>query len=202
MPFRSAFLLVVGVILGTLLSAGCTPDSSGSPARADTTAAASETAASSAEEAPRPRRPAASEPDNPRTVAERLDDASVEARIKQALVDRRNLRQFDVFPEVVRGRVVLRGDVDTREQYRSVERVTGAVEGVKHVVNQLTVDGEVILTNDDAEAEAPATAAYHTVEEGESLWLIARQYDVSVERIRALNSEASSLQPGQRIRIR
>lgn len=196
-PSLAAGLLALGLVAG-----GCTPDSSGSPQASDTTS-------TSSPDAPLVDRqgsdPSPSEPvdaDNPRSVAERLADATVETRVKQALVERRALRPFDFYPEAARGRVVLRGDVDTREQYERAERVAQSVEGVDTLANQLTVDGNVVATESDASARASASARYHTVEPGDSLWEIAREYDISIERIRALNSETSSLEPGQRIRVR
>jgi len=41
------------------------------------------------------------------------------------------------------------------------------------------------------------------VQRGESLWLIAREYGASVQRLRSLNSMGSGgLQVGERIRVR
>lgn len=194
--------LAAGLLGLGLVAGGCTPDSSGSPQASDTTSA-SDAAASVADR--QASDPSPSEPvdeDNPRSVAEKLADATVETRVKQALVERRALRAFDFYPEAVRGRVVLRGNVDTREQYDRAERVAQNVAGVETLANQLTVDGKVVATESDASATATASARYHTVESGDSLWEIAREYDVSIDRIRALNSETSSLEPGQRIRVR
>lgn len=191
---------------------GCTPDSSGSPSPSDTTTveaspqpprdSSAETLHGSRSEGGR--RPTAVEnvpppspPDDARTVAQRLSDASVAARVKQALVRTQVLRRFNFSPTVVRGRLVLRGDVDTREQHRRAERVATNVEGVRELTNQVTVQGRSPSDAGDA-----AEATYHTVGRGDTLTEIARAYDVSVRQLRALNDLSGALQPGQRIRVR
>ena len=126
-----------------------------------------------------------------------MEDAGVAARVKQAFVRTRSLRPFNFAPAVVQGHLTLRGNVETREQYRTAERVVSSVEGVTGVTNQLTVqDRSFSETNDSAEA------TYHTVRRGDTLWKISREYDVSVRQVRALNDLSESLQPGQRIRVR
>ncbi|PSQ68093.1 MAG: N-acetylmuramoyl-L-alanine amidase, partial [Bacteroidetes bacterium QH_1_64_81] len=132
-----------------------------------------------------------------RTVAQRLEDAGVAARVKQALVRTQSLRPFNFASAVIRGRLTLRGNVETREQYRTAERVASSVEGVTDVTNQVTVQGRALSETGD-----PAEATYHTVRRGDTLWKISREYDVSVRQVRALNDLSESLQPGQRIRVR
>lgn len=200
MPVRSSVLLIGGFLLASLAGSGCAPDSSGSSTAPDTTAmsataTASSPAESSIEPAARPN--ASADTDDARTVAERLDDASVEARVKQALVRTRALRQFTFSPTVVRGHLTLRGDVETREQHRRAERVASNVEGVTEITNQVTVEGRSV-----SEGGSTADTAYHTVQRGDTLTEIARAYDVSVRQLRALNDLSGSLQPGQRIRVR
>lgn len=207
MPLRSSFTVIGclgGLLLGSLVGSGCTPGSSGSPASSDTSATPVRTTAqpprdSSAESSSTPR-PSASE-DDARTVAQRLEDTSVEARIKQALVGTQTLRRFDFSPTVVRSHVVLRGDVDTREQYRQAERVVKTLDEVETVTNQVTVEGSRVSETDAPADDAPSEATYHTVRRGETLWRIAREYDVSVQKIQRLNDLSSSLRPGERIRV-
>lgn len=200
-------LICVGaVLLVSLASSGCTPDSSGSPSPSDTTATPVETSASSpgaaSAKASSASRSAPSDPDASRTVAQRLADATVKARIKQALVHERALRPFNFSPEVIRGTVTLRGDVDTREQYRHAERIVESLEGVETVSNQVTVAGRPVSESDSPSmSDAASEDAYHTVQRGETLWQIAREHDVSVREIRALNDLSSSLQAGERIRV-
>lgn len=194
------------VLLLSLASSGCTPDSSGSPSPSDTTATTVETStpssrASSAEASSAPSS-SPTDADASRTVAQRLSDAKVKARIKQALVHERALRPFNFSPEVIRGAVTLRGDVDTREQYHHAERIVESLEGVESVSNQVTVAGRPVSESDSPSvSDAASGGIYHTVQRGETLWQIAREYDVSVRQIRALNDLSSSLQAGERIRV-
>jgi len=199
MPVRSSLLLIGcigGLLLGGLLTTGCTPDSSGSSAPPDTTTV-SATTTSPAPTDPSTEPAAPPSGDDARTVAERLDDASVAARVKQALVHPRSLRPFDFVPTVVRGHLTLRGDVETREQYQQAERIATNVEGVTEVTNQVTVEGRAVSEDGDTSG-----AAYHTVQRGDTLTEIARAYDISVQQLRALNDLSGSLQPGRRIRVR
>ncbi|MCS3696458.1 LysM peptidoglycan-binding domain-containing protein [Salinibacter ruber] len=131
-------------------------------------------------------------------MSQRLADASVAARAKQALARHRTLRRFDFSLSAVRGRLVLRGDVDTREQYREAERVAAALDAVRAVANEVTVDGRPVTSADPSSAGT----AYHTVRRGDTLSEIARRYGVSVQQLRRLNDQTSSLQPGERIRVR
>lgn len=195
---RLLFALAGGLLLGGLLGPGCTPDSSGSPSPSDTTPPP-------VERRSQPSRPSAvpsSVPHSPpadsaRSVAQRLADASVAARVKQTLARVRALRRFDFSPTVVWGHLVLRGDVDTREQYHRAERVAANVEGVTDITNQVTVQGQSL-----SEAGDTAEATYHTIQRGDTLTEIARAYHVSVQQLRALNDLSGALQPGQRIRVR
>jgi LysM repeat protein len=196
---RLLFALAGGLLLGGLLGPGCTPDSSGSPPPSDTTAAP-------VEQRSQPSRPSAAVPssaphsppaDSARSVAQRLADASVAARVKQALARVQALRRFDFSPTVVRGHLVLRGDVDTREQYRRAGRVATNLEGVREITNQVTVQGRSPSDAGDA-----AEATYHTVRRGDTLTEIARAYGVSMQQLRALNDLSGALRPGQRIRVR
>ncbi len=195
------------VLLVSLASSGCAPDSSGSPSSSDTTTTTVETSispprASSAKASSAPRS-APTDADASRTVAQRLADATVKARIKQALVHERALRPFNFSPEVIRGTVTLHGDVDTREQYRHAKRIVESLEGVESVSNQVTVAGRPVSGSDSLSvSDAASEDIYHTVQRGETLWQIAREYDVSVRQIRALNDLSSSLQAGERIRVR
>lgn len=146
--------------------------------------------------------PSPTAPESTRTVAQRLADASVKARIKQALARKRDLRAFDFFPEVDRGNVILRGDVETREQYRHAERIVESLEGVETLTNQVTVAGRPVSEGENATASDAQAVRYHTVQRGDTLWQIAREYNVSVQQLRSLNDLSSSLRPGQRIRVR
>ena len=202
-PDRTPVLLagcLGGLLLGGLVGAGCTPGSSSSSPSPDTEASAalpSAPAETSSLDASGGSPDAPDRTEDSRTVAQRLEDAGVAARVKQALVRTQSLRPFNFASAVVRGRLTLRGNVETREQYRTAERVASSVEGVTDVTNQVTVQGRALSETGD-----PAEATYHTVRRGDTLWKISREYDVSVRQVRALNDLSESLQPGQRIRVR
>lgn len=198
----------LGLLLGGLIVVGCTPDSSGSTASLKTTpASAEDTAPPSPDSSTASPAPSASREDarteDDRTVAERLADASVAARVKQALVQNRTLRRFAFSPSATRGRVTLRGDVETREQYRLAERIAQRQEGVSAVTNRVTVNGRAFSETDgaDADPEEPG-ATYHAVRRGDTLSQIARKYGVSIRQIRTLNDLSGPLRPGQEVRVR
>lgn len=140
-----------------------------------------------------------------RSVQQRLNDASVAAQIKQALVRQRALRVFDFDPEVEGDTITLRGDVNTKAQWAQAGEVARRVVQGRDVVNAATVGGRPADEVDDGagNSEDASTRAYHTVQRGENLWGIARQYGASVQRLRSLNNMGSgNLQVGERIRVR
>lgn len=144
---------------------------------------------------------------NNRSVAQKIEDASTETQVKQALIRASSLRVFPFRPTVIEGHLVLRGDVNTPDQYRMAERIARRVEGVSRVTNRLTMGGRPVTEerfNSDEESPSGKDAAvYHTVRQGDTLWDIARKYRASVEQIRNLNDfRSSNLRPGQRIRVR
>lgn len=207
-PDRTPVLLagcLGGLLLGGFIGSGCTPGSPSSSPSPDTEASAASPSAPAEMSSSDANSSDASggSPDAPdrtegsRTVAQRLEDAGVAARVKQALVRTQSLHPFNFAPAVVRGHLTLRGNVETREQYRTAERVASSVEGVTGVTNQVTIQGRALSETGD-----PAEVTYHTVRRGDTLWKISREYDVSVRQVRALNDLSESLQPGRRIRVR
>ena len=197
----SLFTFILAMSVG-LVPLACTPSTADSAQEDESSASTSETDAT--EEA------SYDIPDytGDRTVAQRLNDASLAARITQALVRQRDLRIFDFSPQVDGATVTLRGDVNTRDQWRQVEQVAQRAAGGRTLVNEVTIGGrpaDEVAGNEGAakQDDGPASAVYHTVQRGESLWQIARQYGASVQRIRGLNNLSSdNLSVGQRIRVR
>jgi osmotically-inducible protein OsmY len=198
MPLRAVFVRAGALLLVGLLGAGCTPDSSGTPARPDSTAASLSQSTHTA--APARKAPAQAVSGTPpsRTVAQRLADASLVARAKQALVRARSLRRFTFSPSAADGRLTLRGDVDTQAQYRRAERIVRGLNGVSSVTNQLTVQGRAV----GSDGAAKENAVYHTVRRGDTLSEIARAHGVPTRQLRALNDLSGTLRPGQRLRVR
>lgn len=194
-------LLLVALALLAGCSARETDESS--------SAAASEQAA--AAEAPQKMTPAP--PVENRSVGARLDDAALAAQVKMALVEEQSLRPFELDPAAQGRRVTLRGDVSTRAQYDHAAEVARSVEGVGAVVNELTIEGRPVVaeTPESASGNVAGTRApsgggagvYHTVQSGESLWVIARRNDTSPEQIRRLNGlRSNTVKPGQRLLVR
>lgn len=199
-----SLLLCVGLVAGL---SGCTSGTSSSDASADTTSATT-TRTVSEPTGPDPKAPTPIENgEDTRSVAQKLTDTSTETRVKQALVRTSSLRVFSFRPTVVGGHLVLRGDVNTADQYRQAERVARQVDGVDAVTNRITMGGrpvteERLSATEDA-SETADTAVYHTVRSGDNLWDIARKYSASVQQIQRLNDlNSSALRPGQRIRVR
>lgn len=194
---------------GSLLLSACTSGSS-SDVAADSTATTSPTATVSAAPPPDPAAPTAIEKEaDTRSVAEKLSDASIEAKVKRALIRESSLRVFPFRPTVVDGQVILRGDVNTPSQYREAERIAGQVEDVTAVTNRLTMGGQPVTkarlaaTDKNPASADESTAVYHTVRQGDTLWEIARKYGASIQQIKNFNDlRSNNLRPGQRIRVR
>jgi LysM repeat protein len=199
------------LLLAVLLTfSGCAiAESDGSSGRADTAAVSTASVEGSGEVSSPSSSPSPTPKNDDRSLNQKLEDASLEAQVRRALVGVRSLRVFDFRPTVVRGTLTLRGDVNTTEQYRRAQQVAGSVDGIEAVANELTLGGrpateERLAAKEDAGGdEASDTAVYHTVQPGDTLWDIARQYSASVRQIKRLNDlRDGSVRPGQRIRVR
>lgn len=208
-------LMLAGVLLlvGGVLP-GCTSDDTPTAPAAE-----SQQPAQAADTAARPPAAPPTRTDQGRSVEERVEDASLAARVKMALAEDRRLRTFDFEPRVTEGQVTLAGNVGTRDQGKAAAEVAAAVEGVDEVLNRLTVDGEQVAWNTSGKGSSEQTASstgssaggrggatrggrYHTVQSGESLWAIANQYGLSVSRLRELNNLSSNnLQAGERLLV-
>lgn len=165
--------------------------------------------------------------DDGRTVAQRLEDASISAKIKLALVEHDSLRIYDFVPVVNRGHVVLQGQVQTLRERDVAARVVRLIKGVRDVNNQIITTGSsdtlLAAETDQTSPIAPseprevspgepsgATAsreepspAYHTVRSGESLWTVATAYGLTVEQLKRLNKKGTNIvKPGERLRVR
>lgn len=204
--FSGLSLLLCALVIAGL--SGCTSDASSPDAPADTTSTVSAPAApDSTASAPTKALASVESGEDTRSVAQKLEDASTETRVKRALIQTSSLRVFSFRPTVVDGHLVLRGDVNTADQYRQAERIARQVDGVDAFTNQVTMGGRPVteerLSSTEEAAETDEAAVYHTVQEGDTLWEIAREHRASVRQIQRLNDLGpSSLRPGQRIRVR
>lgn len=227
-----AYSLLVLLLLG---STGCSGQEGG------TSPAAEQAPTTDSDEQAQETAPQLRTPSDDRSVEQRVEDASLGARVQLALADAGGLSGYAFDTEVDGGRVILRGDVGSRSAYERAAEVARDVDGVGEVVNEVTVSGREIAaaepepepepdTTDEApqiaenqsQEEASSTqeeeeaakeedeqepeedeAVYHTVRSGQSLWTIARQYDVSISQIQRLNDlSGSNIQPGQELRVK
>lgn len=197
--------LLSAIALLVLGAAGCTLNTDSTQATTDSTA----TPTTTVSQAPPPD-PAAltalEQKAEDRTVSEKLEDTSTETRVTRALVGTSALRIFPFRPTVIDGHLILRGDVNTPDQYKVATRVAGRVKGVDALTNRLTLGGQPVTEARLSERDTSGsedTSVYHTVRSGDTLWDIARKYRATAQQIRDLNDfRSTNLRPGQRIRVR
>lgn len=82
------------------------------------------------------------EPEPDRSLGQRLDDTTLAAKVKAALVLHRDLSGLDIEVRVREGTVTLEGEVDTRVQAEQARQRALSVEGVREVQTLLEVTGE------------------------------------------------------------
>ena len=93
-------------------------------------------------ERPSPEAPQVGTPggtDARRTVGQVVDDATINAKIKAALLQAPDVKGTDVNVDTVNGTVTLKGAVESQAQVDRAVQVARAAEGVKAVSNQLTL---------------------------------------------------------------
>ena len=180
-----------------LIAAGCTsPDSSPPPAK-------QATFEDSAVHADTTARSARVPTDGERSLEQRLSDLSLAARIKQALARDRALRGYDFEPEVEGQKVLLKGDVQTRDEHERAAKVATRIASVEAVTNAVTVVGQpVVAENNSGPRTNDRAGSTHVVQPGETLWDIARSHRSSVDRLQQHNNLSNeSLKPGQELNI-
>lgn len=77
--------------------------------------------------------------DASKKTSEVLDDASITAKVKEAIFAEPNLKSLQINVETREGIVKLSGGVDSKEQLGRVKQITSSLSGVKDVKNSLTV---------------------------------------------------------------
>lgn len=77
-----------------------------------------------------------------RSMGTMWDDASISARVKEALVKSEAVHAYDIDVDTLEGVVVLNGVVDTEAEARVAESIAGRVQGVKRVKNFIQVGRE------------------------------------------------------------
>lgn len=141
MCLRAAFLWTACCLLIGVVGMGCDNQ------RAEDESAPQEQAG---EQAPREAARQAS------SIEQRLENTSLEAKVKIALSEERSLRKYDFEPEVRGGAVTLRGDVASAELRAQATNVVQKVEGVEEVNNQLLVGGQQVASAQDTKPKPPA----------------------------------------------
>lgn len=206
--------LFVVLCTSALAFTACTPNSPTPPPAPTALASQASPSQSTRSDTPRTISPASSSGE--RTLDQRLADVQTEARVTRALVRDPALTLYDFSVRVESGRLTLKGDVNTRRQHEAIDRVLRRVSGIEDVENRVTVAGRAVGEKKktagvqaavgieaSASEEQSAQGAYYTVESGDTLWHIAQRHQASIQRIKSLNRlDGSSLQPGQRIRVR
>ena len=148
-----------------------------------------------------------------RQIEQRLADLTLQAKVQRALGRNDVTRPGSFEVEVDEGVVTLAGNVRTLDQRATAEALTRDLPGVRSIENTIRVDGRPVLTQGAAPSDPsrgaarlpaqPASAQYHTVERGDSLWTIAQQYDTSIAQLKRLNDlRSNTIKQGQRLRVR
>jgi hypothetical protein len=73
------------------------------------------------------------------STGEYFDDTAITTRVNAAILKEPSLKFFQIEVETFKGRVLLSGFVDTKEQVATAGRVAAGCKGVKSVVNHLVV---------------------------------------------------------------
>ena len=68
-----------------------------------------------------------------------IDDATLTAKVKSALVSEPNLRAATINVDIMAGVVTLKGTTDSQENRQKAAQVASTVEGVRDVKNELVV---------------------------------------------------------------
>ena len=72
-----------------------------------------------------------------RTASAVIDDSTITTKVKAALLTEKDVNSFDIKAETFNGTVQLSGFVDSQWQIDKAVQVAAAVEGVRHIKNDL-----------------------------------------------------------------
>lgn len=78
--------------------------------------------------------------ENRRTAGEYIDDQTINARVKTALLREEEVAGLDVSTTTFDGVVQLSGFVETEEQRQQAEEIAMGVDGVQTVINNVSVN--------------------------------------------------------------
>ena len=74
-----------------------------------------------------------------RTVGQTVDDATINVKVKAALMQAPDVKGTDVNADTVKGTVTLKGAVESQAQIDRAVTIAKGIDGVKQVENTLTV---------------------------------------------------------------
>jgi hyperosmotically inducible protein len=118
-------ILLAALAAGTFLLAGCGDKTSTSTVGQKVDQAADKVAATTSQAA-----------DKASVVA---DDSAITAKVKAALLAEPNLKSLQISVDTKEGTVTLTGNVDNSDMRDKAKQVASATDGVKGVIDQLTV---------------------------------------------------------------
>ncbi len=75
-----------------------------------------------------------------RTLGEKIDDASITAQVKLALLSHRSTNAFKTHVHTEKGAVTLTGNAKTDAEKELVTKLVSDINGVKKVINDMTVE--------------------------------------------------------------
>ena len=130
--------LLCGAVAGLALAAGCQREEP-RPTTAPTPPTAPQPAERPATPAPQTGTTAPGSMDAGRTVGQTIDDATITAKVKAALLQAFDVKGTDVNVDTVNATVTLKGSVESQAQADRAVQIARASEGVREVNNQLTV---------------------------------------------------------------
>lgn len=133
--------LMCSAIVSLALTAGCQPEEP-KPTTAPTPPTAQLPAVPPTTPAIPPPQTGTTAPggtDADRTVGKAIDDATITAKVKAALLEASEVKGTDVNVDTMKGTVTLKGSVETQAQADRAVQIARAAEGVREVNSQLTV---------------------------------------------------------------
>jgi osmotically-inducible protein OsmY len=78
------------------------------------------------------------------STGEYIDDATISAKVKAALIKDPVVKALDVKVDTFKGAVQLSGFVDTQEQSAQAERIAASMNGVQSVKNNLQLKSSTV----------------------------------------------------------
>src|SRR5690606_462267 len=105
-----------------------------------------------------------------RSVGERVDDATIVARVKSGLLASSEVEGLDVNVDARNGVVTLSGTADSMAERQSAERIARSADGVRGVDNKIVIKSEIgeSTPSPSGPSSRPADPAAPSVPEADS----------------------------------